>query len=472
MLFVAGTVDDKVGPDQPARARAVPYLIVVLECDRPVAAAARFSLEGVDTVNVGRGSSREGRRRTEHDGTVLDLRIAAATLSTEHARVRRVGAGWVVEDCGSTNGTFVNGSRVECCALAEGDLLTVGRSLIRLVPSRMTESDAPADLDADGAFLGDGCFTLDPEFAAQLDALPRIARSGMPVLVRGETGTGKELLARRIHDMSGRAGPFVAINCGAVPAGLVESHFFGHVKGAFSGAVRDEPGVFRASDGGTLFLDEIAELPLSSQASLLRALQEREVLPVGANRPVHVDLRVVAATHQPLDAMVAAGTFRQDLFARLGAFVFHLPPLRERRTDFGMLVATLLRKVCPERAQAMRFSPRAAELLAGHAWPRNVRELEQCLARAVVLAKNDVIDVTDLPVELRTRAALSALSARAVPSPEALSEHDARVFSELLAQLARHDGNLANVALAMGKARMQVYRWCRRFGVNPNLYRK
>ncbi len=239
------------------------------------------------------------------------------------------------------------------------------------------------------------------------------------------------------------------------------------MKGAFSGAVRDEAGVFRASSGGTLFLDEVGDLPSQSQAALLRAIQEREVLPVGANRPVSVDLRVVAATHQPLDEMVARGDFRRDLLARLAGFQFELPPLRERRMDIGMLVASILRKLVPERAEGVRLTPLAGEALLRYDWPLNTRELEQCLARALVLAGSDPIDAGHFP------ASLSApkITPQSAPT-SSLSPRDESLRRELLELLARHNGSVTEVANAMGKARMQVHRWCKRWGVDPNLYRK
>jgi transcriptional regulator with PAS, ATPase and Fis domain len=388
-------------------------------------------------------------------------------MSSKHARFLRVGDTWVVEDCQSKNGTFVNGARLERAEVGGGDVVAIGRTLVILVPPRLVPLDAPHDADgAETAVAGGGHVTIDPGLGAQLSELDRVARSNIPVLVRGETGTGKELLARSVHESSGRAGPFVAVNCGAIPAGLVESHLFGHVKGAFSGAMRDEPGVFRASSGGTLFLDEIGDLPTPSQAALLRALQEREVVPVGASRAVSVDLRVVAATHQPLDEMVARGVFRRDLLARLSGFSFELPPLRERRLDMGLLLASLLRKLAPERADAVRFTPLAGEALLLHDWPHNTRELEQCLARALVLSGTEPIDSRHLP------AALAQPRKAPADDGAALSPRDEGLRRELLELMARHRGSITDVAREMGKARMQVHRWCRRFGVDPNLFRK
>ena len=450
-------------------ARAVPYLAVVMECDRPVAGGARYSLEAVDCVRLGRGAERGASRSRQHDLTMLDVVVPAPSMSTAHARLVRAGDGWLVEDCGSTNGTFLNGTRITRAPVGDGDIVTTGRTLLMFAGSRMTPLGAPTDLDTSGSADLAAHVTLDPELRAQLDALARVSASELAILIRGETGTGKEVLAREVHERSGRAGPFVAINCGAIPAGLVESHLFGHVKGAFSGALRDEPGLFRAAHGGTLFLDEIGDLPAVSQAALLRVLQEREVLPVGATRPVRVEIGVVSATHQPLESMVERGTFRRDLLGRLAGFTVQLPPLRARRIDLGVLVASLLRRLVPARAEAVRFTASAAEALLRHDWPLNTRELEQSLGRALALAGSAAIDVEHLPPAV-VAPREPASDAPAI-APGALSPRDTQLRAELLEQLARHRGNLAEVARAMGKARMQVHRWCKRFGVDPDVYR-
>jgi transcriptional regulator of acetoin/glycerol metabolism len=466
---LSGTVNDTFGREARRPTRAVPYLLVALECDRPLAGGARYSLAGVHCVTLGRGTARDGERREERGVTTLDVRVPAEAMSSKHARFLRVGETWVVEDCQSKNGTYVNGARVERAEVRAGDVVAVGRTLLMLAPPKLVPVDAPQDADgAESAVAGGGHATIDPALGAQLLELDRVARSSIPVLVRGETGTGKELLARAVHQSSGRPGPFVAVNCGAIPAGLVESHLFGHVKGAFSGAVRDELGVFRASSGGTLFLDEIGDLPTQSQAALLRALQEREVVPVGASRAVSVDLRVVAATHQPLDEMVARGDFRRDLLARLSGFSFELPPLRDRRMDMGLLLGSILRKLAPERADAVRFTALAGEALLRHDWPLNTRELEQCLARALVLAGAEAVDSCHLPAALAEPPEIAPEEG----GSSALSPRDESIRRELLELMARHRGSITEVAREMGKARMQVHRWCRRFGVDPNLFRK
>jgi DNA-binding NtrC family response regulator len=247
----------------------------------------------------------------------------------------------------------------------------------------------------------------------------------------------------------------------------VESHLLGHKTGAFSGAVRDEPGFVRASSGGTLFLDEIGDLPATSQAALLRVLQEGEVTPVGATRPLQVDLRVVAATHQPLEALVAQGAFRGDLLARLEGFTFALPPLRERREDLGLLVSDLLR-ASPDSSGPRPLSPEVGLALLRYDWPKNIRELSHCLARAYALAKDEPrLELSHLPPAVRCAWPAPAPSEPAVDEPA-----EPQLRRQLEHLLARHEGDVAQVARSLGKARMQVYRWLSRLAIDPDRYRK
>jgi len=226
-----------------------------------------------------------------------------------------------------------------------------------------------------------------------------VAGTEATVLITGESGTGKELVARAIHDLSGRCqGEFVAINCAAIPRDLLESELFGHVKGAFTGAIKDKPGKFQQADGGTLFLDEIGELPLELQPKLLRALQERVVEPVGGDAPRRLDVRVVAATNVDLEKVIAKGGFREDLYYRLSVIPLHLPPLRERKKDILLLVRHFARKLGGTNVE---FSRNAIDALMMYTWPGNVRELENTVERLLIMRTGDIITVEDLPDKVR-----------------------------------------------------------------------
>jgi transcriptional regulator with PAS, ATPase and Fis domain len=289
------------------------------------------------------------------------------------------------------------------------------------------------------------------------------ARSRVQVLVRGESGTGKELIARAIHELSGRAGAFVAVNCAALTSTLLEAELFGYRKGAFTGAVEDRPGYIRSSDRGTLFLDEIGDLPLPAQAALLRVLQEEEVHPVGATRPTPIDLRVVAATHRDVAELAKQERFRPDLLARLDGGTVVLPPLRARREDLGLICASLLRKMAGDHAAGVSFKPEAARALLLFGWPTNVRQLEKCLAVALALKPaGGRIGVEHLKDDVI-----------AAPKPVAtapMRDDDRRLRDELTNYLREHKGNVTAVARAMGKARTQVQRWLRRFDIRPDSF--
>ena len=236
-----------------------------------------------------------------------------------------------------------------------------------------------------------------------------VSTTRAPVLIRGESGTGKELVAKAIHMASqAREKPFVAVNCTALAPGVLESELFGHVKGAFTGAVADRPGRFELAGKGTIFLDEIAEIPLELQAKLLRVLQERTYERVGDAKPMQLEARVVAATHRDLSQMVAKGTFREDLYYRLRVVEIALPPLRDRASDIPVLVEGLLAKINRDLGKEVRYvTPAALAKLSAYGWPGNVRELENTLTRAVVLAKSDVLDETLLPIGATTQVAES-----------------------------------------------------------------
>jgi DNA-binding NtrC family response regulator len=254
-----------------------------------------------------------------------------------------------------------------------------------------------------------------PGMRALAETAMRVARSSIPLLLQGETGAGKEVLARLIH-RSGprRREPLVCVNCGAIPSQLVESTLFGHEKGAFTGALQQQKGVFEAADGGTVLLDEIGELPAPAQAALLRVLETKRVTRVGSVREIEVDVRVIAATHRDLEAMSAAGGFRVDLYYRLGAMVIAIPPLRERREDIALLSGRFLAHATEAaRRGPMSIDPEALALLERYAWPGNARELRNALERAVVIAEGDVVTPLDLPERVRAGGAAKAAAPKA-----------------------------------------------------------
>jgi hypothetical protein len=256
-----------------------PYLFVALECDRPTAGGARYALDGVNHVKIGRGARREALGGVAARA-VLRITIPGRSVSSRHADMRLVDGAWLLEDQGSTNGTFVNGHKIESCELEDGDLVEIGHCFFVLSLAVPTPARSETEHDPALVHHADPFATLLPWLDAAFRRTQAAAVTPLTVLVAGQTGTGKELVARAVHALSGRQGELVAVNCAALAPTLVESLLFGHVKGAFSGAARDEPGFIRTAHRGTLLLDEIAELPMNVQAMLLRAIQEREVVPV------------------------------------------------------------------------------------------------------------------------------------------------------------------------------------------------
>jgi len=277
-----------------------------------------------------------------------------------------------------------------------------------------------ARLDGAGGGLGDLVGRSAP-MAKVFDTVRQAANARSTILVVGESGTGKELVARALHRLSPRAaGPFVTVNSGSLPPDLLESNLFGHVRGSFTGAVADKRGLFKVADGGTIFFDEIGTIPLETQSKLLRVLQEREFLPVGAVEPIRSDVRVVAATNADLPRLVSEGRFREDLYYRLCVITIHLPPLRDRKEDVPLLVEALVARTAAENGRAVpAVTPAAMKALLDYDWPGNVRELENVLERALVLGSG-AIDAEDLPDAVR-----DAVPRPAALPPEGLSFQDA-----------------------------------------------
>ncbi|MCS6886408.1 MAG: sigma-54 dependent transcriptional regulator [Acidobacteriota bacterium] len=277
----------------------------------------------------------------------------------------------------------------------------------------------------------------------------KIAASDETVLIRGESGVGKELVARAIHENSRRASAnFCAVNCAAINENLLESELFGHEKGAFTGAHTDKKGLFEAAANGTLFLDEIGDMSISMQAKILRALQEREILRVGSTRPTKIDVRLIAATNRDLEAMVKENSFRSDLYYRLNVIPIHLPPLRSRKEDIPILIDYFLARQ-PAAAKIKGLTPAAQKLLINYSWPGNVRQLESAIKRAVLLCEAEYIDVEDLPIEIRQAGSGSTTSSFGKLPPEGISFEDLE-RSLILQAMEQADWNITRAAKLLG----------------------
>jgi DNA-binding NtrC family response regulator len=462
-----------------AKAARVAFLYVAFDCEHLHASSARHSLAGVYEVVIGRAEQRSARRSSEGGALRLSLGLPDRWLSSSHAYLSRVLGKWILEDATSKNGTFVNGTRITRVELADGDVVECGH--VFFVFRCLEASGALGDTEA--ARLpspASGLRTLVPHLEESFAKLARIAPSDVSVVVHGESGTGKELIARAVHQLSGRPGPFIAVNCGALSPALIESELFGHKKGAFSGATEDRKGWVRAAHRGTLFLDEIGDLPAAAQPAFLRVLQEREVVPVGATQPIAVDVRLVSASHRHLDTLVAEGKFRNDLLARLSGFALDLPALRTRREEIGLIASDLLARMRPESARDVRFALHAGRALMLHDWPLNVRELEKCLGAAVVLAGDGRIEAEHLPDCVQRALDLDGDSCfeRDSEAPEErpdrarpLSAAEERHREELAALFREHAGNISAVARTLGKARVQIQRWVKRYGIDPESFR-
>jgi transcriptional regulator with GAF, ATPase, and Fis domain len=419
-----------------------------------------FPRELAQTVALGTGAATIGRD-PGLDGTLVDH----GTISRRHATLewnasRRV---HTTRDLDSRNGTWLDGVRVtdEPRALVSGSLLRLGDTLLVY----------EEDVDATGAG-GDVSREDVPGEAAGMRRLrvqlARVSPDPAPILILGETGTGKERIAREVHRLSRRAGKLVTLNCAALNAQLVESQLFGHAKGAFTGATEAQPGLFRAAHGGTLFLDEIGELPTALQPKLLRALQEGEILPVGATQPIRVDVRVVAATHRDLARAVADGSFREDLYARLAMVELVVPPLRDRRVDLLGWIDRIAAAWSARRGQEtpLHFDADAAEALLRFAWPLNLRGIERLVHELAAAAPTGAIGRAALPGWLAGARADAADSPAPVRAAASASEREATPTREEFTR-AFHElsGSVHGLARRFDRDRRQIYRWIEAYGL-------
>jgi transcriptional regulator with AAA-type ATPase domain len=422
-------------------------------------------------IELGRGEA-HGEEATA-GGVRLD--VADEWMSAPHAVIER-GRGappvYTLVDRGSKNGTFVLSraqtgrrvpERITGHRLLPGDLFVTGRTAWRFWGRPLLEPEELVRLSRSP--LGP-TRSVAPAFLDCARVLERVAPSTLTVLVSGPSGAGKEVAALELHARSGRRGRLIAVNCAALPEGMIEGQLFGHRRGAFTGAVESSPGLVASADGGTLFLDEIGDMPLAAQAKLLRVLEQREVVPLGEVTARKVDVRVVAATHVDLVARVAEGRFRADLLARLAQVGVQLPSLDERLEDLG----TLVPHVCEQAG--VRLALDAARALFAYHWPFNFRELRSALLAAALLAGDDrVVRAAHLAPAVRGDEMGPVEPAPPTPSRPSRPSAARPSQAELEALLRRHGGNLTAAAREVGKGKMQLYRWLEHYGLDPDRFR-
>jgi two-component system response regulator AtoC len=381
-----------------------------------------------------------------HDGRTLvvgrdrdvDVALPHSKISRRHATLH-TGERVEVEDLGSKNGTWLAGRR-----LGDGERTSLDLGMnLQLGPYTAVVLESLGDVSSEAPVRA-AIPISDPTPSGIPDVVARIAQGKVSVLITGETGAGKEVLARTIHELSGRGGQFVAINCASLSETLLESELFGHERGAFTGAAASKSGLFEVAAGGTVFLDEIGELPAGIQAKLLRVLETRMVYRVGGVTPVTLDVRFVAATHRDLEAQVASGAFRRDLFFRVNGIVLAIQPLRERRSAIPALARELLAGHMPPGVRPPRLSPEALELLAAHTWPGNVRELRTVMERAAVISDGEEVRAADILIDEAPE--------RAPDAPAAAGPQDGEK-ARILAALAECAGNQTEAARRLGIAR-------------------
>jgi transcriptional regulator with PAS, ATPase and Fis domain len=388
-------------------------------------------------------------------GDEATLRVNHHSVSRLHARLVANGGRLTIEDLGSSNGTFVAGRRVDkgvATDVPAGALVEIGSALLLVQGPSLAAAPAPAAAPS-----------RDPVMAQVYDVLDVAAASKLSVLLLGETGVGKEVLAAHVHARSARAaGPFVKVNAAALAESLLEAELFGYERGAFTGATQSKAGLLESAHGGTLFLDELGEMPLATQAKLLRVLESGEVVRVGSTKPVRIEVRFVAATNRDLHADISAGRFRADLYFRLEGVTVRVPPLRDRPKDIVHLAHALSAAAALEQGKATpRLTDAAVAALIRHSWPGNVRELKNLVARAVLFSRSEIIDAADLRFEPVVTLPPPSAPARPSETPAAptwpppakgMSEEHARV----LEALEKCAGNQTRAAKMLGLSRAQL----------------
>jgi DNA-binding NtrC family response regulator len=425
----------------------------------------KCKLTVLDGPDAGREfvSERERIRVGTHQSN--EVVLGDRTVSRAHFEIDYTDKGHLLVDLGSTNGTYLDGRQIERAYLPAGAKILAGSTTLRFVPL-----DEEIQVEAAPDSMLGGMIGHSEKMRETFGLIKKIAPMDISVIIQGETGTGKELAARAIHEYSSRRkGPFVVLDCGAIPPDLIESELFGHEKGAFTGAVSARPGAFERANGGTIFLDELGELRLDLQPKLLRVLENREVRRVGGNEVIEVDVRVIAATNRDLVKEVREGNFREDLYFRLSVINVQLPPLRERKDDIPHLVRAVLND--PETTA--KFGPKhltneAMALMMSYSWPGNVRELMNVLSHVLTFADGPEVDVRHLPPRLQGTEKNAPL-----PFNEHLSFKDAK--EQLLEKfereylssvLKRCGGNISRAARESGLHRKTIERLAKKYSLD------
>jgi transcriptional regulator with GAF, ATPase, and Fis domain len=423
-------------------ARAIPGVVVVFQRTARPLVAHRVARER----RVGRDES-------------ADIGMEDPALSRFHAQLAPSANGFMVTDLGSRNGTSVDGVRLagEAVLAGYGSTIRLGRTLLLAVAdvtrfevggADQPSASAPLDAEAAAALIG------GPSLDEVRSRIATFAPGAAPVLVEGETGSGKEVVTALLHRLSGRSGKLVAVNCAALSEELVESELFGHGRGAFSGAAGPRAGLFRSADRGTLLLDEVGELPPQVQAKLLRVIESGEVRAVGEDAGAPVEVRVLTATNRDLDEMVQRGAFRADLYHRIAAARIHLPPLRERLEDVPRLMASFL------DPEGMRATVGLVEACMHRRWPGNVRELKNAVLAAAAVARRD------------GRTDVRAEDAALAEQPDTAGGGDASLRERVTRALVAADGNVTRAAQDLGVARSGFYETLRRLAIDPSSFRR
>ena len=426
------------------------------------------------TVKSGPDAGKDVRVETSNirigTSPACQLALTDGTVSREHCEIRLGEDGYLLRDLGSTNGTHLAGSRVKEVWLAPGSLFSVGSTVLEFRPLEERVEVLLSEKERFGTVLGRSL-----KMREIFHFLEKIASKDVTVLITGETGTGKEVLAESIHEESTRRGAnFITVDCGAIPDNLVESELFGHTKGSFTGAHADRVGAFEEADRGTIFLDEIGELPLEQQAQLLRVLEKKEIKRIGENETRRADVRIIAATNRSLPDEVEAGRFRKDLYYRLSVVEIQVPPLRDRQDDIPLLAEHIL-ALLSERAKRPRpvLTEDALDVLKRHSWPGNVRELRNVLEKTFALAEKQEIgsegvmvgSVGEHPAEKAAAAAGGAVVDANLPYADARERFEK---TYLVALLEKNDMNVSKAARVAGIHRQSLHRLLKKHGIRAH----